>query len=115
MSHLTGINLTIVENSDAFDIFSESKLLTCSPILSCNETNVSITWKRNVNFNGTTTVVNSSMSNGTELMVDTRQYGNYTCTATSSSNSAVTVTYSLYGKMMFNTIAECSQYNRKMI
>ena len=96
--------MAIVEDNNAFDIISESELLTCTPILSCNERNENITWERIVDFNGTTSVVNTSMNNGTELSVDARQYGNYTCTVTSDSMAPEMVTYSLYGKIL-NTIA----------
>ena len=102
--------MAIVEENNAFNVISESKLLTCSPILSCNERNVNITWER-LNFNETASVVlNSSMSNGTEQMVGIGDYGNYTCTATSG-NMTEMVTYSLYGKKMFSITAasKCSQ------
>ena len=97
-SLLIDINVAIVEDDNAFDVISESKLLTCSPILSCNERNENITWERKLfDLDGTTSVLNSSMSNGTEQMVEIGDYGNYTCTVTSG-NTTDTVTYSLYGK-----------------
>ena len=110
-SLLKDINVAIVEDNNAFDIISESIPLTCSPILSCNERDEIITWER-IFFNGTNGVVNSSVGNGTELMVDARQYGNYTCTVTSG-NMTEMVTYSLYGKIfstIFSTIATIIPY-----
>ena len=88
--------MTAVEDNSAFDIISESQMLTCTPIVSCNEGIGNITWESE-DFSGITNSIDPSM-NGRELSVDSMDYGNYTCFVTSDNVSLPVVTYSLYGK-----------------
>lgn len=78
------------------DIFSDEVNLTCKPIISCNlrHENVTLEWYR-VLFNET---AKSFLSNHKKLLVNAREYGNYSCNVTSG-NISVNLTYNLYGKI----------------
>lgn len=88
--------MTIAEDNNTMDIISNSATLMCTPVVSCDEGDVNITWEVLL-FNET----NSTLLNDTDpsLPVEAEQYGNYTCTVTSANMLPVTLNYQLYGKI----------------
>ena len=84
------------------NIISKGATLMCTPIGSCNNNmNVSIVWYKSL-LNGTNN--NEINETSSQLNVEARQYGIYTCNVTTTGNEMASITYALYGKTYSNSL-----------
>ena len=88
-----GDTVAIEEEDSAINVVSRGTTLMCTPILSCDVMNVSITWDVPSNESGL---------NNSSLPVEARQYGEYMCTVVARAiGMHMELLYELYGKTSY--------------
>ena len=84
------------ENNTAVDVLSRSKQLSCTPVVSCNETG-NVSWS-------TTSGATNMFNDENIITADVKQYGTYTCYAAGDTTGLV---YHAYGKILWQSVLCC--------